>query len=163
MWTKKSAKTHIVQNWAKPASEVAFKGPSKLHAYYGGVLSNDEITKVLSTFESYSIMRQEHGSKNRKWEGFSFPTWLWNVAEVDSFSVQELSEDNQDVQHIMAVVNTFSKKAYVACMFDRSARSGLDALKHIFSSAGEHCLFDTPPCKNESLMKKWKSHDDGWI
>ena len=63
----------------------------------------------------------------------------------------------------MAVVNTFSKKAYVACMFDRSARSGLDALKHIFSSAGEHCLFDTPPCKNESLMKKWKSHDDGRI
>ena len=135
-WTSKGAKSDLLKNWNNPLSAIAFQGISKLYKYYGGKLKHSQIQKILSQFESYSIMRQEHSSKNTKYQGFNFPTHIWNICEVDSFSVQELADDNMGVQHVMCVVNNFSKKAFVAVMQDRSSRAGLEAISSIFSLAG---------------------------
>ena len=82
MWTKDTAKVHLRKNWSNPSSDIAFQGARKLHKYYGGKITFSEILEILKTFESYSIMRIEHSSKNRKYQGFNFPVSLWNIAEV---------------------------------------------------------------------------------
>ena len=135
-WTSKAAQSDLLKNWANPLSPIAFQGCSKLFKYYGGRLKHSQIQKILSQFESFSIMRQEHSSKNTKYQGFNFPTHIWNLCEVDSFSVQELAEDNMGIQHLMCIVNNFSKMAFVAVMRDRSSRAGLEAISSIFSLVG---------------------------
>ena len=135
-WTTRSAKHDLSQNWTNPTSPIAFQGSSKLYKYYDGMLKHSQIQKILSTFESYSVMRQEHSSKNTKYQGFNFPTHIWNLCEVDSFSIQELAADNLGIQHLMCVVNNFSKMAFVGVMKDRSSEAGLNAISNIFSLAG---------------------------
>ena len=135
MWTKKTASKHLRDNWSNVKSQVGFLGINKLWGYYKGVLSKASIEKILSSFEAWSIMREEPTPKNRKYEGFSMPTHLWNVCESDSFSVEELCQDNDNVKHILCVLNTFSKKAYVYPLMDRSGKSGLAAIKDIFTFA----------------------------
>ena len=143
---------HLRKNWSNPSSDKAFQGASKLYKYYAGKVTLSEILEILKTFESYSIMRIEHSSKNRRYQGFNFSTWLWNIAEVDSFSVQELSDDNMGVQHIMAVVNNFSKKAFVSALMDRSAKSGLEAISDIFSLAGNYTQLSTLSCTHSNIQ-----------
>ena len=135
MWTKDTASKHLRSNWANVKSEVAFLGINKIWGYYKGTLSKANIEKILSSFEAWSIMREEPRPKNRKYEGFSMPCHLWNVCESDSFSVEELSQENDGVKHILCVLNTFSKKAFVYPMMDRSGKSGLMAVKDIFTFA----------------------------
>ena len=137
-WTVQSAKKDLLKNWTDPLSLVAFQGSAKLYKYYDGKLTHSQIQKILSSFESYSVMRHEHSSKNRTYQGYNFPISLWNVCEVDSFSIQELSAENHGIQHLMCVVNTFSRMAWVGAMKDRSSQSGLNVLMDIFSIAGKY-------------------------
>ena len=135
-WTAEKAANFLAGHWDNPNSPIAYAGIGKIYTFFGRALSKVKIEKILSGFESYSVMREEHGSKNRKYQGFSLPTHLWNCCESDSFSVEELSDVNDGVKHILCVLNTFSKRAYVYPMLDRSGRSGLEAIKNIFSFAG---------------------------
>ena len=135
MWTQATAGEHLRANWTNVKSVIAFLGIGKLWTFYEGALSRAQIENILSSFESYSVMREESHPKNRKYQGFSMPTHLWNVCESDSFSVEELSGSNQGVKHILCVLNTFSKMAFVYPMMDRSGQSGLDAVKDIFTFA----------------------------
>ena len=130
-----SAKKFLRENRAKVSSPIAFMGINKIYEYFNGALSKGQIEKVLSSFESYSVMREEKNSQNRKYQGFSMPTHLYNLCECDSFSIEELSAENDSAKHILCVINVFSKHAYCALMWDRSAESGLTALQDIFSFA----------------------------
>ena len=134
-WDKIRAKTFLEENWAKVTSPIAFMGINKVYDFFNGVLGKGQIEKVLSSFESYSVMREEKNSQNRKYQGFSMPTHLYNLCECDSFSIEELSDENDSAKHILCVINVFSKHAYCALMWDRSAESGLTALQDIFSFA----------------------------
>lgn len=136
MWTKEAASKHLQDNWSNVKSDIAFLGINKIWGYYKGALSKAGIEKILSRFEAWSIMREESRPKNRKYEGYSMPCHLWNVCESDSFSVEELAQENGGVKHILCVLNTFSKKAFVYPMLDRSGKSGLAAVKDIFTFAG---------------------------
>ena len=136
VWTAEKAANFLAGHWDNPNSPIAYAGIGKIYTFFERALSKEKIEKILSGFESYSVMREEHGSKNRKYQGFSQPTHLWNCCESDSFSVEELAEANDGVKHILCVINTFSKRAYVYPLLDRSGRSGLEAIKNIFSFAG---------------------------
>ena len=135
LWDKISAKAFLQNNWTSVSSPIAFMGINKIYDFFNGVLGKGQIEQTLSSFESYSIMREEKNSQNRKYEGFSMPTHLYNLFECDSFSIEELANENDSAKHILCVINVFSKHAYCALMWDRSAESGLTALQDIFSFA----------------------------
>ena len=138
VWDTQTAKRHLKTNWSKPSSIIAFQGINKIYDFYEGVLSRIIIEKILSSFESYSLMREQKNGKNRRLEGFNMSTHLHNLYESDSFSIEELKDDNDNAKHILCVLNTFSKKAFCVLMWDRSAASGLRAIKNIFSLAGTY-------------------------
>ena len=137
-WTKVSAKLFLAESWAKVSSPIAFMGINKIYDFFNGALAKTQIEKILSSFESYSVMREEKNSQNRKYQGFSMPTHLFNLCECDSFSIEELADENDSAKHILCVINVFSKYAYCALMWDRSAESGLTALQDIFSFAQKY-------------------------
>lgn len=134
-WTISNARLFLAENWAKVSSPIAFFGINKIYDFFNGALGRTQIEKILSSFESYSVMREEKNSQNRKYQGFSMPTHLYNLCECDSFSIEELADENDSAKHVLCVINVFSKHAYCALMWDRSAESGLTALQDIFSFA----------------------------
>ena len=129
--TAERAATEIRENWNNPLSTIAFLSAGKLYDHFSGVLKKKQIESILSTFESYSLQKEEHRPGN-VFDGFSLPTHIDNILEVDSFQINENSESNMGVAHIFCGLNTFSKRLFAIPLIKRDARSGLEAMKEIF-------------------------------
>ena len=112
------AERQIRENWDNPLSTLSFLSAAKLYDHFGGVLKRKEIEDILSSFESYSLQKEERSSRH-VFDGFSLPTHIDNIIEIDSFQINELSNANLDVAHIL-------------CGIKRDAESGLEAIKEIF-------------------------------
>ena len=121
-------------NWDNPASEICFLGIDKLFHHYNGLISRNEIERILSSFESFTLQRQER-RPNGRFDGFSMPRHIDNIIEVDSFDVTEISEENMGTCHILCGINTFSKRLFAIPMLKRDGKSGLAAIKEIFRRA----------------------------
>ena len=121
-------------NWDNPTSEICFLGIDKLYHHYNGLISRNEIERILSSFESFTLQRQER-RPNGRFDGFSMPRHIDNIIEVDSFDVTELSEENMGACHILCGINTFSKRLFAIPMLKRDGKSGLAAIKEIFRRA----------------------------
>ena len=125
------AERQIRENWDNPLSTLSFLSAAKLYDHFGGVLKRKEIEDILSSFESYSLQKEERSSRH-VFDGFSLPTHIDNIIEIDSFQINELSNANLDVAHILCAINTFSKRLYAIPLIKRDAESGLEAIKEIF-------------------------------
>jgi hypothetical protein len=132
-WDRASAQKHLLENWNNPKSPIAFLGITKLFNFYSGTLKKDSIEKLLWSFESYSLQREEPHSKKQRFDGFSLPTHLYNCIEVDSFDISELADDNLSFKHIFCAINTFSKRLFAVPLKHRDAKGGMEALEIIFT------------------------------
>ena len=132
--SRAECRKHLRDNWDKPTSEISFLGIEKLFHHYNGLISRSEIERILSTFESFTLQRQERRPKGR-FDGFSMPRHIDNIIEVDSFDVTEMSEENMGTCHILCGINTFSKRLFAIPMVKRDGKSGLLAIKEIFRRA----------------------------
>jgi hypothetical protein len=152
-WTKELARSHLLQNYTNPMSQISFNGIEKIRLFYAGRLSKREVEDMLSTFESYSLMRQEKTHKKDVYAGYSLVTHLYNVFEIDSFQINELDQDNDGFCHIFCALNIFSKYEYIRYslsiklffrrlfavpMVNRSSASGLSAIQTIFELLGRY-------------------------
>ena len=70
-----SAKKHLEKNWDNVNCHIAFLGPEKLHKFYK-VLSYNKICEILSSFESFSLMRLGWKQKEKN------PTLALHVRDV---------------------------------------------------------------------------------
>ena len=59
-YTKESALSHLKENWNNVGSPVGFLGVNKIYDFYDHVISVKLIKKVLSSFESHSLMSEVH-------------------------------------------------------------------------------------------------------
>ena len=132
--SRAECRKHLRDNWDNPASEISFLGIDKLFHHYNGLISRSEIERILSSFESFTLQRQERKPKGR-FDGFSMPRHIDNIIEVDSFDVTEISEENMGACHILCGINTFSKRLFAIPMLKRDGKSGLSAIKEIFRRA----------------------------
>ena len=132
--SRAESRKHLRDNWDNPASEICFLGIDKLFHHYNGLISRNEIERILSSFESFTLQRQER-KPNGRFDGFSMPRHIDNIIEVDSFDVTEISEDNMGACHILCGINTFSKRLFAIPMLKRDGKSGLSAIKEIFRRA----------------------------
>ena len=122
----------IKENWANPLSTISFLGAAKLFDHYGGVLKRTKIEEILSSFESYSLQKEERSS-GHIFDGFSLPTHKNNVIEIDSFQISDISSSNLNVAHILCGINCFTKRLFAVPLIKRDAESGLAAIKQIFN------------------------------
>lgn len=157
-WTEKSASDYLRKNWGNYKSELSYLGIQKIYNFFGGVLTKEKIENILVTFESYSLMRQEKPSGNL---GMNFSFYLYNIFEADSFLISEFVEENRGYQHILCIINTFSKRAFAVPMKNRDTDSGLKAIHTVFNILGqipEYFISDNGgECTSKRIVKYLKS------
>ena len=80
-WTKEKAEKHLSVNWTNPNSFVSFLGIQRIENFYNKVLNKLEIKNVLSTIDSYSLMKQTPAhQKKREINFFQLPLMMCTCA-----------------------------------------------------------------------------------
>ena len=122
------------ENWTNPISPVSFLGISRIHNFYKKKIKKNKIEEVLSSIDSWSLMKQGRVIKKHL---NTFHTYhLHDFWMADSFQVSELSEYNYGVNHLFCIIDTFSKKAYVIPLVSHSAIDGINTIEQVISQSG---------------------------
>ena len=120
----------IKDNYNNINHPIGFRSPSFIKKFYK-IIPLSRIIKILSTFESFSLMQNSHNPK--KFNPFiSFH--LRDVFQCDVIHIDEISSSNDGVKYIHCCVDTFSKRLWAVPLINIKAHSIIQAFKIIFSS-----------------------------
>lgn len=109
-FTPDSAREHLLNNYTNVNSSICYLSPSRLRDFYK-VLSIKDIREVLSTFESYSLMKQSHDDK--KYNPFMV-FHIRDVWQMDLVHIGELADSNDGIKYLLCVTDCFSKRLWVS-------------------------------------------------
>ena len=87
VWTAEKAANFLAGHWDNPNSPIAYAGIGKIYTFFERALSKEKIEKILSGFESYSVMREEHGLKNENIK-VSLSRHIYGIVVKRLFSVE---------------------------------------------------------------------------
>ena len=135
-WTKEKAKKHLSVNWTNPNSFVSFLGIQRIENFYNKVLNKLEIKNVLSTIDSYSLMKQTPAHQKKKGNKF-FSTSPHDVYMCDSVFFSEIKDFNYGIEALFCTIDCFSRFVWVEPMKNLSAESGIQALIQVFIKSGQ--------------------------
>lgn len=131
VYSQESALIHLKEHWNDVGSSVGFLGSEKIYNYYNGVLSRNQIKKVLSTFESHSLMSETHQNKQQNVTIALHPR---DSFQIDFFYINEISEDNDGIKYIFSAIDTFTKRGFCVPQIKCNAESSIQSLMIIFNS-----------------------------
>jgi hypothetical protein len=120
-------------NYTNPKHPIAFSGVNNIYKYYGGLLKAKEIAKLLASVESYTLRREYKDLKRNP----SYSHFKRYQFQADLIDIQKLARWNDGVRYIFAVIDTFTRKAWIRPCIDKSADTILSAFKSIIDEAGE--------------------------
>lgn len=129
-FTKESAIEHLKENWDNVKSKVGFLGPQKIYKFYK-ILTYKEIHSILSTFESYTLMKSTHIQKK------SNPTLVQHIRDVfqlDYIHVKELAGYNDNFGYIFCAIDVFSKRVWVNPTEFCNGESSIESMNIILNS-----------------------------
>ncbi len=112
---------------------LAFSGVNNIYKYYGGLLKAKEIAKLLASVESYTLRREYKDLKRNP----SYSHFKRYQFQADLIDIQKLARWNDGVRYIFAVIDTFTRKAWIRPCVDKSADTILSAFKSIIDEAGK--------------------------
>lgn len=112
----------------------AFSGPQKLYRIlnktYPGIFTLYFIKKWLNNQDSYSLSKEpRHRFKTARVVVSSINEQF----DMDLTSVENLKKYNDGVRFLLFVIDIFSRFLWVKPLYDKTAKSILEATKHIFS------------------------------
>lgn len=121
------------ENYKKPSHPIAFSGINNIFKYYKGILKKNDIEKLLSSVDSYTLRKQYKQLKRNP----SYTHFKRYQFQVDLIDIQQLSRYNDGVKYILACIDTFTRKAWVKPCHDKSAKTVINAFQDIIRSAGK--------------------------
>ena len=133
-WTSDVAARHLKENWTNPVSPVSFLGVVRIYNFYQKKLTMSNIKRILSTIDSWSLMKQSRVVKKKLNNFMSFNVHDFWMA--DSFDVSELQKYNYGIKHLFCVIDVFSRKAFVIPLVTHTAVDGIQAIGKVISQAG---------------------------
>ncbi len=130
--TREEAEEDLKTNYTNAGHPIAFSGINNVYDYYKGLLSKDTIKNILSSAESYTLHREYHkGQRNPSYSHFKR-----NQFQMDLVDIQELAPFNDNIRYLLAVIDTFTRYAWVRLLKDKRGDTVLQAFKSILQSAG---------------------------
>ena len=126
-------KQHLQKNLNNPSSPVSFLGVNKLYKFYDGSLTKKEIKSILSSKESYTLLRQKRKSKKYN---YTISHCKRDTVQSDLVFVTSLAQFNRNVAYLLTVIDTYTKKLWVEGITDKTSESVMIGLKHIFERMG---------------------------
>ena len=130
--TKQECVDHFRENYNKPGHELFASGLNNVYRYYKGLLTVSDIKQLLGSVENYTLHREFKNLKRNP----SFSHFKRYQVQVDLIDIQQLSRWNDGVKYLLAVIDTFTRKAFVQPCNDKKAETVLSAFEIIFQKLG---------------------------
>jgi hypothetical protein len=132
--TSEECQEDLKKNYTIPGHPIAFSGINNIYEYYKGLLNKEKIKEILSGAESYTIHKEYHkGQRNPSYSHFKR-----NQFQMDLVDIQALAPFNDNIRYLLAVIDTFTRFAWVRLLKDKRGETVLEAFKSILRSACEH-------------------------
>ena len=132
--TPEECEEDLKANYRIPGHPIAFSGINNIYEYYKGLLNKEKIKDILSGAESYTLHKEYHkGQRNPSYSHFKR-----NQFQMDLVDIQELAPFNDNIRYLLAVIDTFTRFAWVRLLKDKRGETVLEAFKSILKSAGEY-------------------------
>jgi Integrase core domain/Chromo (CHRromatin Organisation MOdifier) domain len=122
------AEEEISRNYVAAAHPTAFSAPGNIKRHYNNQFGNKTILKTLSTVDSYTLHREYKRPKYRN------PYFIYSIREqiqMDLIDMSRLAADNDGVTFLLVAIDSFSKKAWIKNMTNKSAMTSLAVIKEI--------------------------------
>ena len=100
---KPTALEYIRKNYSNPESLICYASISGLRDIFK-ILTVEEITNVLSTFESWSLMKSSRDPK--RYNPF-IAQHLRDVMQIDCITMKEIADQNLGVKHLFCAIDVF--------------------------------------------------------
>ena len=153
-------KRTIYNNYLKPSHPTAFSGIGNIKRFYKNAYSTADIRKTLSNVDSYTLHREY------KRPHITNPFFVYSPREqiqMDLIDMQQMSKYNDGVTFILAVIDCFTKKAWIKLLKTKSADSSLTAIKQLVKAIRpkiKTILFDAgTEFKNKKVHAYLKKED----
>ena len=129
--TQEECENDLKENYTTPGHPIAFSGINNIYEYYKGLLNKTKIKELLSAIESYTLHKEFHkGQRNPSYSHFKR-----NQFQMDLVDIQELSPFNDNIRYLLAVIDTFTRFAWVRLLKDKRGETVLQAFKSIILTA----------------------------
>ena len=122
------------QKWSTLGSPISFSGVSKIYNYYNKKISRKEIERILSGIPTYTKYKQR--KKSRLHNPF-FIYYVHQQWQIDVTYISQLQQYNDNISHLLIVMECFSRKIFVGSMKSKSSFDVLQRFTDIHQYIGK--------------------------
>src|SRR5208282_6091673 len=125
----------IQRQYVTPKHPLAFSSPSTIHESYKRDFNRHipihRLTDALSSVDSYTLHREYKKPKTRN------PFFIYALRDqiqTDLIDMSSLAPNNDNVKFLLAVIDCFSKKAWIEPMENKNAITTLRVLQKVINN-----------------------------
>ena len=123
----KEIKNIIRENWKSGTHPSSFKGITNVKRYYPSV-SLELVKDALAGIDTYTLFRKE---KNPKHKNPIYVREKRRNVQADLIDMQHRAEDNDNVRYLLAVIDAFTRFAWIEPIKNKQGETVLKAFKNI--------------------------------
>jgi transposase InsO family protein len=127
--------TRMQQHYVRPSHPIAFSSPGNINRWYeknvGRKIDSKSMGNALSEVDSYTLHREY---KRPKFRNPFFIYSLRQQIQMDLIDFSQLAKYNDQVTFLLVVIDTFSKKAWIEPMINKSAPTSLQVITKVVNA-----------------------------
>lgn len=152
--TPEECENDLKINYKTPGYPIAFAGINNVHQYYNGQLSKAKIKDILSNVESYTLHRGFRSNQRNP----TFSHFKRYMFQMDLIDMQQLAPFNDGKKYLLAVIDTFTRYAFVRALKDKTGVNVLHEFKSIVDEAVDKPLIITMDRGTEFSNQLFKNY-----
>ena len=119
----------IYDNYIDPSHPTAYSAPGAVDRFYKGKYHEDDILRTLRQIDSYTIHKESKRPNPRN------PYYVFSRREqlqIDLIDMRKYAESNNGVKYLLSTIDSFTKKAFVEPLQNKTAQSTISGMEEIF-------------------------------
>lgn len=144
---KKTVLRDLEEKFVTPGSSLLFSGINQIQNYYKDKLTVKDIKEFLQRNNAYNL----HTEYKKRKHNYS-PTFAYapkHSFQADLLQVGKYAKHNQGVNFLLAVIDAFSRKAYIYPLKSKTTQEVLAAFKYLFETQLQPILSGASLCTDE--------------
>jgi len=134
---------YLTKNYEKVGHPIAYSSPGVIAKFLKSIhkdLPIAIIKETLSQFDSYNLFKEKKGPRAK----YQNPYYVYSRREqiqADLIQISELSSFNDGVNHILVLIDTFSRKIWCYPLKTKSSAEVVNAFKNHFEKDADNIFF----------------------
>jgi len=120
----------IKTDYTTPGHPIAYSAPGAVYNFYNGEVSLNRVKDILAEIDTYTKHREFKQPKQYN------PYYIYSRREqvqADLIDIRQLRQDNDGVQYLLVIINSFSRKLYVYPLQSKNAQDVSTAFQQWFN------------------------------